>query len=229
MISDKARRALRRIGVRLIAAAMVIAGVTLIADLTLTPIIKKVNTYECHAAVSDIINKAVTAELERENADYSSMVKLVRDEHGAVCSVETRTMTINRLKTGISERIERELDRMSDIKVMIPVGNLTGLTLLHGKGFDVGMTVSPVGYAKTSIISQFEEAGINQTLHRIIVEISVVTDAVIPGVSARVPVSTSITAAETVIVGAVPDAYTHVISSDKELVGELEDYGAAAD
>ncbi len=226
MISDKARSRLRKLGVKLIAAAMILVGLTFIADLSLRPIVESVNAYECHAAVCDIINRSIAAELEREDIDYSSLVDLVTDESGMVCSVQSNVLNINRLKNNIADRIERELSRISDIDILIPIGTLTGIELLHGKGFKIGMTVKPVGYACTSIISEFTEAGINQTLHRIIVQIDVVTDAVIPGYSTRVPVKTAIVAAETVIVGKVPDAYTHVVSSDSDLVGLLQDYGA---
>ena len=226
MITVKTRTRLRKLGVKLIAAAMILVGLTFIADLSLRPIVESVNYYECHAAVSDMINRCIAAELEREDIDYSSLVTLSTDEAGNVCSVESNVLNINRLKNNIADRIERELSRISDIDIMIPIGTLTGIQLLHGRGFKIGMTVSPVGYACTSIISEFKEAGINQTLHRMIIEIDVVTDAVIPGFSTRVPVKTSIVAAETVIVGKIPDAYTHVVSSDSDLVGLLQDYGA---
>ena len=226
MISDKTRVRLRKLGVKLIALAMILLGLTFIADLSLRPIVESVNFYECHAAVSDIINESISAELEREDVDYSTLVNLSTDEVGNVCSVESNVLNINRLKNNIAARVERELDRMSSIDIMIPIGTLTGMQLLHGRGFKIGMTVTPVGYACTSIISEFKEAGINQTLHRIIIEIDVVTDAVIPGFSTRVPVKTSIVAAETVIVGKIPEAYTHVVSSDSDLVGLLQDYGA---
>ncbi len=229
MISNKARTGLRKLGVKLIASAMILIGFAFIADLSLRPVVESVNAYECHAAVSDIINRSISAELEREDIDYSSLVSLTTDENGSVCSVESNVLNINRLKNNIADRIERELERISDIDIMIPVGTLTGIQLLHGRGFKIGMTVSPVGYACTSIISEFKEAGINQTLHRIIVEIDVVTDAVIPGYSTRVPVKTSIVAAETVIVGKIPEAYTHVVSSDSDLVGLLQDYGAVSE
>lgn len=226
MISDKARNRLRKLGVKLIAAAMILLGLTFIADLSLRPVVETVNAYECHAAVTDIINRSIAAELEREDIDYSCLVDLKTDENGAVCSVQSNILNINRLKNNIAGRIERELERISDIEIMIPVGTLTGIQLLHGKGFKIGMTVKPVGYACTSVISEFTAAGINQTLHRMIVQIDVVTDAVIPGYTSRVPVQTAIVAAETVIVGRVPDAYTHVVSSDSDLVGLLQDYGA---
>lgn len=225
MISQKTRGTLRRLGVKLIAAALVILGATLLIDLSFRPIVETVNAYECHAAVSQVINNAVLAELDREDTDYSKLVTLSTNNDGEVISVETNVVNVNRLKTAIASRIEREVDRLSAIEINIPIGTLTGIQLLHGRGFNVGMTVQPLGCANTTIISEFTEAGINQTRHRIIIEIDAEVDAVIPGYSSRVPVATSIVAAETIIVGRVPDAYTHVISSD-ELAGELQDFGA---
>ena len=59
--------------------------------------------------------------------------------------------------------------------------------------------------------------------------VEVTADAVIPGFTSRVPVSASIVAAETIIVGKIPDAYTHVVAGDTDLVGLLQDYGAVLD
>jgi len=228
-MKDKMRNFRRKLGIKLIAAAMILLGLMFIVDLSFKPVVETVNSYECHAAVSDMINRSIAAELENDEIDYSSLVDITRDESGSVCSVESNTVNINRLKNNIAQRLDRELTRMSSVDIMIPVGTLTGITLLHGRGFDIGMTVSPVGYANTAIISEFTEAGLNQTRHRIIIEIGVVVDAVIPGFSTRVPVTTSIVAAETIIVGKVPDAYTHVIAGDTDLVGLLQDYGAVLD
>ncbi len=173
-----------------------------------------------------LINDAVMAEIERENTDYSKLVTLSTNSEGEVISLESNVMNINRLKTGVAQRVEREIDRISAIDIQIPIGTLAGIQLLHGKGFNIGMSVKPVGYAMTTIISEFSSAGINQTRHRMIVRIEATVDAVIPGFSTKVPISTDIVAAETIIVGRVPDAYTHVVASDNDLVGLLEDYGA---
>lgn len=229
MNNEKTRETLRKIGVKLIAVSFVILGLTLLIDMSLRPIVETVNAYECRRAVSEVINSAVLAELDREDANYSKLVTLSRNESGEVTAIETNTLNVNRLKTSIAERIEREIGRLPQIDINIPVGTLTGLKLLHGRGFDVGMTVSPLGTANTTITSEFTDAGINQTRHRIVIGIYTEVDAVIPGFSSHVPVSTSIVAAETIIVGKVPDAYTHVISDDHDLVGTLQDYGAVID
>lgn len=225
----KARKFFRRLGIKLIALALILIGLLFIAEISFRPIVETINAYECHRTVSSIINNAVLAEIERGGADYSSLVNLSTNNDGEVISVESNVMSINRLKTEVAERVEREIERLSAINIEIPIGTLTGVQLLHGKGFSVGMSVQPLGYATTSIISEFTAAGINQTLHRIVIEINADVDAIIPGFSTRVPVKTSIVAAETVIVGRVPDAYTHVVTEDNDLAGTLNDFGAALD
>ncbi len=225
-MSQKTKRFLNRLGLKLIALALIFSGVLFIIDLSFRPVVETVNKYQCHEAVSRIINNAVLSELERGGVEYAKLVNLSTNNDGEVISVESNVMNINRLKTEIAERIEREIERLSSINIEIPIGTLLGIQLLHGKGFNVGMTVKPFGYTTTSIISEFSEAGINQTLHRIVIEIDTNVDAVIPGISTRVPVSTSIIAAETVIVGRVPDAYTHVITESEDLAGEINDFGA---
>lgn len=222
----KSRRFLHTLGIKLIALSMIVLGLLVLVDLSFRPMVESINAYECHELVAKIINDAVLAEIEREGAQYSTLVNLTANADGEIVSVESNVMNINRLKTEVAERVEREIERISAVNIEIPIGTLLGIQFLHGKGFNVGMTVAPTGYATTSIISEFSEAGINQTLHRIIIEINADVDALIPGFSTRVPVSTSIIAAETVIVGRVPEAYTHVVTESSELAGTLNDYGA---
>lgn len=223
---SKRRKFLNKLGIKLIALALIIVGLFLLAEASFRPMIESMNAYECHETVSRIINDAVLSELEHSGEDYASLMTLSTNGGGEVTSVQSNAVNINRLKTNVAERVERELERLSAVDIQIPIGTLLGLQLLHGKGFSVGMSVVPLGYATTTIISEFTEAGINQTLHRIIIEISADVDALIPGIETRVPVKTSIVAAETVIVGRVPDAYTHVVTEDGELAGTLDDYSA---
>lgn len=220
------RKFVNKLGLKLIALALILVGVFLIAEASFRPMIEEINAYECHETVSRIINDAVLSELEQSGADYSTLVTLDRNGDGEVTSVQSNVVNINRLKTNVNERVEREIERLAAVDIQIPIGTLLGLQLLHGKGFTIGMSVEPLGYATTTIISEFTEAGINQTLHRIVIEISADVNALIPGYETRVPVKTSIVAAETVIVGRVPNAYTHVITGEGDLVGTLDDYKA---
>lgn len=176
----KARRFLNKLGVKLIAVALILLGVFFTLDLSFRPVVETVNAYQCHETVTRVINEAILSELESGGVDYESLVTLSRNGDGEVVSVESNIVNINRLKTEVAERIEREIERMSAINIEIPIGTLLGIQLLHGRGFNVGMSVKPFGYTTTSIISEFSEAGINQTLHRIVIEINTNVDAVIP-------------------------------------------------
>ncbi len=220
------RSILRKIGIKLIASALIMIGLIFLTDLSLQPLVEKANAYECHTIVSGIINSAVIDVLDSQGIEYSKLVSLSTNHDGEVVSVESNVMSINRLKTDIAARLGREMQKLPLVKVNIPLGTLTGIQMLHGKGLDIGMSLQPLGYAKTQIISEFTEAGINQTRHRILIEIKVNVDAIVPGFSTDVQVVTSIVAAETIIIGRVPDAYTHVVSSDQDLIGTLEDYEA---
>lgn len=224
----KARDFFRRLGIRLIAVGLVAVGFLLLMDLSFRDVIETVNAYECHELVSRVLNEAISDELENEDTDYNKLVTLSTNSEGEVISVESNVVNINKLKTGIVRRLEREIGRLSSYNLEIPIGTLLGIQLLHGKGFSIGMTVEPVGMASASIISEFVSAGINQTLHRIVIEITTSVESIIPGFSTRVPVTTTVVAAETVIVGRVPDAYTHVITSES-LSGYLNDFGAVID
>lgn len=229
MVSDKARRVLRSIGFKLIAVSLILVGLCVIMELSFRPVIETVSANECHLAVSEMINTAVSEELSREDISYTKLVELNTNPDGEIIAAQSNVVNINKLKTGITQRLEAELREMGSSDIGIPVGTLSGISLLHGRGFEVGMAIKPIGYPKTTIISEFTEAGINQTRHRIIIEITVDADAVIPGFSSEISVSTSIIAAETIIVGRVPDAFTHVVSGDNDLVGILQDYGATLD
>ncbi len=226
MNTDKLHRILRSVGFKLVAVSLIFIGLAVMADLTLRPLIEKVNAYECRNRVTDIINTAVNQELTRSDISYAKLVELNENAEGDVVSVESNVLNINLLKTGISERIEREMKRLPAVDIAIPIGTITGLQMLNGKGFELGMSLMPMGHSSTRIISEFTETGINQTRHRIIIEISVMVEAVVPGYATEVAVKTSIIAAETIIVGKVPEAYTHVVSGDADLVGTLEDYEA---
>ncbi len=229
MLSDKARARLRSLGFKLIAVSLILMGLAVLIDLSFQPIVESVNAYECQLVVSEIITDAIDEELSREDIDYSKLVNLSTNSEGEIISVESNVVNINKMRNGISQRLERELHRIKQIDIGIPIGTLSGIQMLHGRGFEVGMTVEPMGYPQTKIISEFNDAGINQTQHRIIIDVTVIADAVIPGYSTTVKVHTTIVAAETVIIGRVPEAYTHVVSEDADLVGMLQDYGAVTD
>lgn len=104
--------------------------------------------------------------------------------------------------------------------VRIPTGTLLNGDLLTGRGPRIPVKISLSGAAATQMSSYFESAGINQTSHRLVMDITVTLYAAIPGNDATTTLETSFIIAETVLVGKVPDTFLDVDGRVANLEGE---------
>ncbi len=178
----------------------------------------------------DITNKVVAEELSRGEIDYNEIVKLQRDGQNNVTSLEIDTTKINYLKSVISVGVSERLTNSEDYVLSIPLGNILGNEYLLGLGprlkFKMQMTTTVI----TDFESNFYAAGINQVLHQIVIRVKINGSFVLPWNTGGFSKETSIIAAQTVLVGVTPEAYTNVIESysgeGTSTVGNIFDYGA---
>lgn len=176
---------------------------------------------------NSIINQTVHSYLEAQNIKYSEILRINTKEDGTVTSVEFDTVRLTKLKSGVISQIQQNINKQGYIKMKVPVGTLTGNQFLNNKGpsIDIDMTVSSAVYSKIS--SEFISAGINQTLHKIILTINTDIYFVMPWYRSSGNFQTEFVLAETVIVGEVPDAFTNVIEyPGSNIAGEIFDYSA---
>ena len=179
----------------------------------------------------DTANRVVAEELSRGEIDYDDIVKLERDLQNNVTSLEIDTTKINYLKSTISVAVSKKLTDSEDYVLSIPLGNLLGNEYLLGFGprlkFKMQMTTTVI----TDFESNFYAAGINQVLHQIIIKVKINGGFVLPWNTGGFSKETSVIAAQTVLVGVTPEAYTNVIESysgeGTGTVGNIFDYGAS--
>lgn len=214
-----------RIGLKLIVFALLFIGALILIDMRVRPIIEKTTIYQSKILATRIINDAVYNELAREDFSYNELVTVVYNDNSVITSIESNMVNINLLKAKITKIINERLEYLDEQDLSISLGTISGFSSFYNQGPLIPVTVRPEGYVETSLISAFESAGINQTLHRILMEINVDISAIIPGYTASATVETQFVVAETVIVGSVPDGYTHVITGGDDLMGILNDYG----
>lgn len=148
---------------------------------------------------------------------------------GEVVSVQSDTGRINLLKAALTQSLMRQLESKEVARLDISCGTLTGMELLAGRGPTVKMQLELRGGIKTDITSQFYEAGINQTIHRICCTVTADYYLLLPGCRFAVTLTTTVPIAESVIVGKVPDAYTYVVGDESDTIGRIFDYGAQSE
>ena len=132
----------------------------------------------------------------------------------------------NRLQVQIADDILERLSEVSSSELSIPVGTLTGSSLLAGRGPSIHVRMQAVGSAKASLRNAFTSAGINQTRHCILIEFHAGFRILTPfGGEDREIVST-FPVTDTVIVGTVPERYAYIGSAGEGLLGEVRDGSA---
>lgn len=150
-------------------------------------------------------NAAAQAVFEALGPDISP-TKIVSGERG-VSSVETDINAVNRLRSRAVTILSEKLSSPNRQTFKIPVGNLTGSSLLSGRGFGIKVKLIQVGDVTAETVSKFESAGINQTLHRIYIRLNIKMNILAASKVSGLSVTEDILVSETVIVGEVPSTY----------------------
>lgn len=210
-----------------VCVAVVFTAALLLLDGNMRRILTDYATVSAAAKVNLILNDSVCEFLEEKGIDYADLAAVTYKE-SEVSSVNINTIAINNLKSGIVSLIQKRIGESESVKLNIPVGTVIGNEFTVNRGPDIKADMKMSGYAKSELLSDFSSAGINQTLHRIILKVSVNVYLVMPWYRASSSVEAEFILAETLIVGKVPDAYTVVIETaeEGELSGIVNDYGA---
>lgn len=143
-----------------------------------------------------------------------SLVHVEHDQNGNVTLVQADGLKINEIAGNTASLVQSELEKLSLQTINVPIGNVTGIQLLSGRGPKIKIKIQPVGTASTSFYSEFESAGINQTRHKIYIVIDATMRMIAGRASQTVDVSSELLVSETIIVGVVPDSFVNVESTD---------------
>lgn len=156
------------------------------------------------------INSATDNVIEQSAVTYNDIVKIERNADNAVTAVMADISCVNKIKTKTNARLLEALADIDGEQICIPLGTITGNSLLVGRGPDIKVKMQLTGSSEVEIKSNFESAGINQTRHIIVMEIVCRVYIVMLGVESLQEISLTVPIAETLIVGTVPDTFLDV-------------------
>ena len=184
---------------------------------------------KARAAATYLISSAVCRRMSDERIRYNDMIAFEKNEEGQITALSADMTKMNDLKSRLDLDVLENLSKDSRTEFSLPLGSLTNSVFLMGKGPSFRFHFVPTGDIATDFRSDFSSGGINQTCHRIYLDVTVGITVLMPFHCCSEEVTTSVCIAETVIVGAVPDAFTNVQNignADDEISGDVVDFGA---
>ena len=156
---------------------------------------------------SDLTNDAIAKQIADGVIQYDRIVYFEKDLDGRITALKTNMSEVNRLKTDILNIINDEILALDTSDLGIPLGSLFLPEFLSGKGPAIPVHILSIRNSDATFASHFSQAGINQTLHKLTMEVSVDVAVLVLGRTESFTVTSEVVVAETVIVGAVPETY----------------------
>lgn len=167
--------------------------------------VENICEYKAAHLVNDYIDRGVLA------ATFAfqdrNFVSVAYNKDGTVASIETNGIEINRFASVLSESIQNEIKSREHERIKVPLGSATGVKLLSSYGFSIPFRIISAGKVKVVPVSQFHDAGINQTVHKLKMNVSVNVKILFPLAAREEKIEREIIVSETVIVGDVPEMF----------------------
>lgn len=192
--------------VTLLVGILLAAAVIGFLEARLRPMVVTAAQAQAQNAIAGVIEHAIWEQLVEEEITYSDLVTIQRDSAGTITALTTNTAAMNQLRAELIRVVLDALDGVDVSQIQIPLGSLVDLDLLWGLGPTMKVHAMTVGTVE-EFQSQFSSAGVNQTLHKIDLELAVPLTLMLPGGAVETVCETQIPIAETVIVGQVPQIF----------------------
>lgn len=200
-------RFIRKILRAFLLLAVITAVLLLVFRIRYHDAIRELAETQVRNATSDLINDAIDKQIETGNIRYDRIVYFEKDLEGRITALKTNMTEVNRLKTSILNLINDEILALDTTDITIPVGSLLFPEFFSGRGPGIPVQILSIRNSDGSFSSYFSEAGINQTLHQLTMDVSVDVSVLMLGKAESFTVRSQVVVAETIIVGQVPNTF----------------------
>lgn len=184
---------------------LILAVFLLISDLLFGRAIRRTTIMQGNILASKALSESVLSVIEKSDLSYDKLCRVSYDENGKITSLVYDTIELNRLLSVLELTATDALSGKQNT-VSLPLGTLMGIELLSGRGPNIPLRISALGYVQASCSSEFSSAGVNQTRHRIVVTMTATVNVYVPFYADNFTVTREFFIAETILVGEVPNA-----------------------
>lgn len=218
-MSRKNNKKFKRFKALVIIVCFLIIGVIIYFQRNVTKVLISISEATIRSITTVAVNDAIYYTLN-DTMRYEDLINIERDGDGNVSSITTDSLKINRIARDTAYLSQENLNKMSAEGILVPIGALTGIEALAGFGHKINLKIIPISNVECRFVSKFEEAGINQTLHSLYLEIVSDISIIMPSKSTNLASTIQVLICESVIVGKIPDTYLQatLLGSDAALV-----------
>lgn len=172
-------------------------------DSRVTPSVLQVSEMTVRAKTTEIVNKT-SIDLFNEEFKYNDMIIVEKDSQNNINLIRVNTVKLNELTSKLSIECNKQLQQMGDVGVDVPIGWISENSAFYNLGPTIRVKIEPIGNLKATYESKFESAGINQTRHKIYLNLTSTVRIIVPMHSQNIEVECQIPVAETILPGKIP-------------------------
>lgn len=164
-------------------------------------------------SIATVISNEQATVVMREHV-YDELFSLEKDSDGNIIMIKSNVGPINEIISDVALKIQNEIDKKGKDNIEIAIGSFTGFKLLAGRGPGIPIKISSVGNVETDLKSEFSSQGINQTLHRVYLQVVCEISILTPYNTITEKITNQVLIAENVIVGKIPNTYYNLNGLD---------------
>ncbi len=175
---------------------------------------------EANMLLTHRVNQSIYRKISEDIPKYEDFALIQKDTGGKVSAIFIDSIKLNLIASELVMTIIESIREIEYGEFAIPIGNAFNSRLFSGRGPKIKIRVVPLGTVASDIKSVFKSAGINQSLHRILLEFRVCVSLMTPFYDSSSEFTASLCIAETVIVGEVPNVIWGLGNASGNLKGD---------
>lgn len=145
---------------------------------------------------------------------YEDLINIQTDNNGNISFLESNIVVMNKIISEITANVQKAFQEEENNHISINLGVFTGTKILSSIGPKLDINIVSAGNIETNVRSEFFSVGVNQSIHRIYLDIVCGVNITTPISSVKKEIKNQVLLGETVIVGNTPETNYTIESID---------------
>ena len=205
---DRNKRKIIKILLILVIAITIVRAVLL----SINPIIEEKCKTVAKSIATKISNEQATLVMAKYT--YEDLINVIKDENGNIKMIGI--ISVNEIISDIPIKIQEELEKSENNNFNIKLGSFFGSKIFSGMGPNINIKIQLDGTVETDLKSEFTSQGINQTLHRIYLDVVCKVSILTPVNVISEEIKNQVLLVEGIIAGEIPESYYNLEGLEKK-------------